>query len=335
MRAELLYDEAKLRALAASQKAHHWDLEDSINWSQRIDLARPLVALDQNALFFPGASSQQRVAISQLMGLIIASSICEMEECLIRFKPLLWDRTLDDFPVSPEFRELGELFFEEEQKHSAAFRRYLHRYAEALGIDYELLHSLLPQVKGSFSESWLKKDIESGGVAFWWIVAIVEVQFLIIYQSLKPFSQTLEPLYFDLHQKHFEEEARHISFPYFMIHLLLTRREGVTAILHRKLDLMQAQFIQASWAIGSLSSTQKKIKDLTLDHPWIQELQGVFSLREGQGVLKTVYELITTTPYISSLVNIEGHRKILEFAKSLGASRIPFPGFTPSKLVKY
>ena len=82
-----------------------------INWEKKIDLTRPLIALDEHAFLFPGASKEQRLVISQMMGLIIARCVTEMEECLVRLRPLCWEKLKRKFPVSPEFNELGDQFF--------------------------------------------------------------------------------------------------------------------------------------------------------------------------------------------------------------------------------
>ena len=69
--------------------------------------------MDENALLFPGASKEQRLAISQAMGMIIGACIYEMEESLIRLRKECWEDYHRDMPVSPEFEELGDQFFGE------------------------------------------------------------------------------------------------------------------------------------------------------------------------------------------------------------------------------
>ena len=62
-----------------------------------IDLNKPLVALDDKVSFFR-AEPEQWLAISQIMGLIIATSISEMEECLSGCATAAGHRSTTSFP---------------------------------------------------------------------------------------------------------------------------------------------------------------------------------------------------------------------------------------------
>lgn len=326
-----LYDEGALAKLTELQRDKAWDLEASIDWNTGIDFNKPLVSLDDNALFFPGASCEQRTAISQMMGLIIATCICEMEECLIRFKKISWIDIINRYPVSPEFFELGEQFFEEEVKHSTAFRRYLHLFSQGLGVDPEDLRKTLPLVEKTKTEWILKKNIERGGLAFWWVVAQVEQEFLLLYHSMAPHKKDLEPLYFTLHQKHFEEEARHAPFPYLMLNLLSTRVKHPFQILHTKIDLALSQGLQLFWAGHSLHRT-RAIKKIADKAPLFKIIAEVLPLLEKQPPWKVFWSFLTSAPYVSPLVNPKYHLQISRFSKSLGAWSLPFPAPNPKPL---
>ncbi len=334
MRKYSLYDADKLAELTKKQKDAAWDLETSIAWDTSLNLDRPLVALDDKSLTFPGASQEQRLVISQFMGLIISACICEMEEALLRMRKECWQDLHENIPVSPEFIELGECFFEEEKKHSQAFRRYISKFAETTGIDEHTLIDLLPKVENTTSEFILRQNMKQGGQCFWWIVAIVEQQFLTLYHTLRPFKDNIEPLYYDLHQKHFEEEARHAPFPYLVLELLATRNHRITRAMHTKLDLVAAQLIQSAWAIHSLSRI-KKIKKLEKEHPFFQTLTSAYPLFESMPPQEIFKDLFTQTPYIGTLLNTGYHKKIIEFSDKLGALSIPFPRFktTPLKAI--
>lgn len=326
-----IYDEVALAKLTELQRKNAWDLEKSIDWHSGIDLNKPLVALDDEALFFPGASQEQRLAISQLMGLIIATCICEMEECLLRLKKISWHDILNQYPVSPEFCELGEQFFEEETKHSTAFRRYLHHYAVGLSVDPEELRKTLPLVEKTKSEWMLKKNIEGGGMAFWWIVAQVEQEFLLLYHSMVPHKKNLEPLYFTLHQKHFEEEARHAPFPYLMLELLSTRVQRPLQMVHNKVDLAVSQVLQLFWAGHSLNRS-RSVKKLANKAPLFKVIADVMPHLEKQPPWRIIWDFITSAPYVSPLVNPKYHPKISIFAKKMGAWSLPFPKPKPKPL---
>lgn len=186
---QFLYDEEKIGRQLRLQKQHAWDLEDSIAWTSKVDTNQYLVALDKHAFLFPGSSQEERLVISQMMGLIIAASIYEMEESLLRLKQQAWVDIKNRFPVGPEFDELGEQFFIEELKHSTCFKRYVQIFAESLGVERKELEEILPTVEKTKSEALLKLQLKCGGQSFWWIVAIVEQVFLDIYNGIRPFKK--------------------------------------------------------------------------------------------------------------------------------------------------
>lgn len=329
-----LYDEESLGKLARLQRQHAWDLEKEIDWNRGIDLRKPLVALDQDALLFPGASSEQRLAISQMMGLVIAAAIFEMEECLIRLRRESWETLRDRMPVGPEFTDLGELFFQEEIKHSTAFKRYTGRYAQALGVELPELLAVLPSLENTRTEKLLRVDCKTSGKTFWWIVANVEQEFLRIYHSLRPFKAQLDPLYFEIHQRHFEEEARHAPFPYLVLDLLAERSPQPFRAIHRRADVAAAQVLQTLWTLSSLRRL-KGVKKFAGKHPFFDTLISAFPILESMPAPQVVWKLLTTTPYVSTLVNLNSHTKVTEAAQAQGALVLPFPEHDPKPLVKY
>jgi hypothetical protein len=329
-----LYDEESLAKLAALQRKHAWDLEEEIDWGRGIDLQKPLVALDGDALLFPGASAEQRLAISQMMGLVIAAAIFEMEECLIRLRRESWESLRDRMPVGPEFSELGELFFEEELKHSTAFKRYTENYAHALGVDLKELLGVLPALENTRTEKLIKVDLKTRGQTFWWIVANVEQEFLRIYHSLRPFKDRLDPLYFEIHQRHFEEEARHAPFPYLVLELLAERSPQPFRFIHSRADVAAAQVLQTLWTLASLRRL-KGVKKFEGVHPFFDTLVSAIPILEAMPAPQVVWKLLTTTPYVSSLVNLNSHPKVCEEAQARGAVVLPFPEFEGKPLVRY
>ncbi len=330
-----LHDDAALSRLTRIQKEKGWDLEKSFDWNASINLSKLLVPLDQKALFFPGASLDERLAISQAMGLTIAASICEMEDCLLKFKPFAWDELVRKREFNRGFEQLGENFFVEEEKHTASFHRYLEKFAKETGVDPEDLKAILPKVGGTKTEWIFKKNLETGGNAFWWTVAEVEQEFLLLYRSIKPFREKIDPLYFELHEKHFEEEVRHAPFPYLMIEWLVSQRKGAVGIIHQKTDLMASQLIKALWTGASLHRLTM-LKKLAGKHEFFATLAGALtklSDRPPQEALEAMRGLVTTTPYISALINSRFHPRTQRFADEMGALSIPFPDPTPAALV--
>ena len=290
--------------------------------------------LDEDAILFPGASSEERLAISQIMGLLVATCIHEMEECLIRLRRECWDEPRQRTPLSPEFRDLGELFFEEELKHSTAFRRYTEKYAAECGIEPADLAAILPKIQGSKAEQMLRLHLRTGGQGFWWIVALVEQEFLQLYHAFRPFRRQLEPLYFEIHEKHFEEEARHVSFPYLMVELARARQSAPVALVHSRSDFAFAQIVQSLWAVMSLRRLQE-VRRIAHRHPIFAALASALPKLESVPSHRALWKLFTSAPYISSLVNPYSHPRTLQAAQSRGAIVIPFPAPEKSRLVPW
>lgn len=329
------YDDQKILSLIQNQKAHHLDFNQSPFWHQPLSLNLPLVPLDKNALLLPHADQELRLVLSQFMGLLICVCIYELEDTLLRFKTEAWENLLKKHPVSKEFFEYGSLFYEEELKHSTAFRKYVIKYAHDLGLDLSVLLMCLPKVENTKTEKLLKKSIEEGGRSFWWIVALVEQQFFKMYFMMSPFKSHLEPLHFDLHKKHFEEEARHAAFPYYVLELLKEREKGLKNKLFHKADLGLAQFLQSIWAVDSLKSSIQMIQKNKNEHPFLQTLSKSTYLIEKQPIHQILWNLFTRTPYVSSLINPSYHLKILKFAQKDGSFIVPFPKVKEQKLVGY
>lgn len=328
------HDENRLIKMSQNWRDHNWDPEASIDWSAGIDFNKPLVSLDEHAFFFPGASKEQRLAISQMMGLLIAASIFEMEESLIRIKSECFLKPFDRYPVGPEFLNLGEQFFAEEVKHSEVFKRYFYLFSEKLGVDPVDFLAILPQVRSSNTEAILKFHANQGGHAFWWIVAIVEQEFLEIYRKLKPHAAKLDPLYYKLHQLHFEEEMRHAPFPLMMLDFLNKTENKPLHYLFGKFDLVTAQILQGTWTLLSIRKL-RKIKKFKGKDPFFDILIDMLPQMEQQNTLHIMYKLFTQTPYVSTFVNPEGTAKILKFAKDQGKFSLPFPGIDTSEAVDY
>lgn len=326
-----LYNEDKLDRLRKRQVSHGYDIEEVIPMTSKIDLSKPFVPLDEEALFFPGASAEQRLAISQAMGLVICVSTYEMEECLIRLRYECWDSIYRAYPVSPEFIELGERFFEEEKKHSETFKRFVNLYAQQAGLEVDDLLGLLPCVEGTKSELFLKRNMQNHGQCFWWIVAGVEQQFLSIYHAIHPFADKLDPLYHCIHRKHFEEEALHASFPYLMLELLNERNKSFLSRMRSKFDLATSQALQLGWSISSLNRF-KKVKDLAHKHPFYETLASCIPLFEKLPPHVTFWKIMTQAPYVSGLVNPTSSRHMLRYANRRGTFVLPFPLVEPIRL---
>jgi hypothetical protein len=65
------FDHAALRAQAKRQRKYAWDLMEDIPWSRGIDTSKYFLPLDRDAIAFPGCAEEQKLALSQLLGLIV------------------------------------------------------------------------------------------------------------------------------------------------------------------------------------------------------------------------------------------------------------------------
>ncbi|MFN7825660.1 MAG: hypothetical protein ACK5P6_09890 [Pseudobdellovibrionaceae bacterium] len=127
--------------------------------------------LDANNFVFPGASAEQQVVISQILGLMINETICEMECSLPRLKLKAWENILNQYPVNKEMRILGEMVFDEEEKHAQSFQMFFGKFCHQLSIEPKALKSLLPSGFNSQFQKNLIRNAELGGAAFWWTAA--------------------------------------------------------------------------------------------------------------------------------------------------------------------
>lgn len=324
-----LYQEDKLARLLQRQIDKAWDIEDVIPMTTQIDLNKYFTALDRDALLFPGSSAEQRLVISQMMGLIICASTYEMEECLMRLHESCWVNIYKKFPVNPEFKALGEQFFEEEKKHSQTFRRFVTLFCQQSGIDEEDLKMLLPTIKDTRSEKLLKLNMDLNGQCFWWIVASVEQQFLSVFNDLRPHKKVLDPCYYRIHEKHFEEEALHSPFPHLMLELLSERVPGFLSKFSRKFDLAISQVLQGGWVLSSLNRVNQ-VKKLSHRHPFFEVLNSCLTYSDKIPLPQLLWKMFVRAPYVSNLVNPRSSKYLVRFAEKQGAWVLPFP--SPDKV---
>ena len=201
------FNYTKLAKQITVQRKLNWDLEQDINWSQGVDMSKTFLPLGEIEELFPDASLEQFIALSQWLGLAVNCAISEAEDALPELKQKVWRDVLDEFPVNPEMYELGEMFFEEEAKHSKAFKRYQSTFCQSQGIDPEVLDLILPKYYGTFYQSAVTSNALSGGHMFWWVVAEIEEVSISIYKNIHQDRELIDPLFYELHRKHLEEEA--------------------------------------------------------------------------------------------------------------------------------
>ncbi len=321
---KVLYDPQALALQVTRQKKYAWDLEKQICWKRGADPSRYLLPIDSEAIAFPGASDEQRLAISQLLGLIVNSTIAEMEDIIIKLRYNCWSKILRSYPIGPELWELGELFFEEEQKHSQAFNRYNLAFCKATGIDIDDLNRLLPKAYGSLFIKAIAQNAKWGGHAFWWVVAAVEEVSIDLYKNLSPFKHEMDPLYHEVHLRHMEEESRHHNYAFLMLEIIRESNPSIGNYFFSKTDRVLGQMFSTCWVIAELNKVfeAKKLKN---KHPFFQTIASCEELFKNLGPKELAKRLFVSAPYISLMLNGKYHTKTAKIAKEHQALSFPFP----------
>jgi predicted metal-dependent hydrolase len=305
-----IYDEEKIARMLHVQRAHVIDFSAQIEWSRGVDLNCPLLPLDSNAIAFPEASDEQRLVISQLMGLIVASTIAELEEVACKLKGPCWEKLLRKFPVNPELFELGELFFDDEKKHSMAFNRYIELFANKVNVAPEELKALLPSSQNSFSQKIYHLNSLAGGMAMWWLIAAVEEESLLIHDLMRPHRSQIDPLYYNIHRCHFEEEIRHKSYAQMMLQVNNEMNCAPQALLFKKLDFMIAEMLNLHWTFNQLFKV-RNLKALKGRHEFFEILAGI-----------PKRSLFSTSSYVKSMLQLSEHQQIKLMLERFGAKSI-------------
>jgi hypothetical protein len=317
-----IYDEEKIARLLYVQKARGIDFDRDINWSQSIDLSKSLLPLDTNAILFPNANPQQRLVISQLMGLIVAATISELEDVAIQLKIPTWENVLRKYPVNPEIYELGKHFYEDEKKHSLAFKRYIDLFAESVNIDPADLKKFLPKGSKSLTSKMYKLNSLAGGMAVWWLIAAVEEESILIFDYMKNMKEDVDPLYYQLHKCHHEEEVRHKSYASIMLQINQDFARSPQALLFKKLDFIVAEVLNITWTFNQLLKI-KQLKKLSNHHPFFKTLAGLSDILGNKNSLEVINTLFTTAPYISQTMHLSEHKHIKSMLDRFGAINLP------------
>jgi hypothetical protein len=325
------FDHLALRNQLAFQQQHVFDLDKDIDWQRPIDRSRYFLPIDDEAIAFPGASPEQRLALSQYLGLVINNTISEMEEVANKLKHIAWRQILDDYPVNPEMEALGEQFFDEEAKHAELFRRFQRKFCDESGIDLADLQQIMPQAYGSTFQTAIRKNSEMGGHAFWWVVAMVEEVSVLIYQQLYRTRKELDPLYYQVQRKHFEEESRHTNYAFLMLEVIRKRNRGLRQRLHRRLDLLYSELFSSTWVVCELERIFS-VRKLNNKHPFFATLSSCLPLLEKLSTYELARRLFVSAPYISSVLNPRYHKLTPMTARKHDAWMLPYPTPKPALL---
>jgi len=324
MKPKSIYDSNNLRNQLEYQKSHVWNLEDDIPWSLKIDMEKGFLPLDKDSIAFPNASSKQNLALSQFMGLLVNSTVAEMEDVAVKIRDVAWRQVLDSYPVNPEMYKLGEQFFAEEAKHSLLFKKFNQMFCESNNIDPKELDMLLPKAYGSQFQKAIIKNAKAGGHAFWWVVAMVEEVALLIYQNLYKDRKQIDPLYFQIHKKHFEEESKHTNYAFLMLDLIKTRNKSLKQKVHSKFDLIYSELFSIPWIISELRKIQN-VRNFASRNDFFYTLNSCLPLMKNLSTIDLTKRLFVSAPYVSLILNKHHHKLSAQTASSHRAFSLPRP----------
>ena len=296
-----LHQQNELKSYLDKQEKHAWDIQRDFNWEKEIDLTKEFVPLPEDFILNPFLNPSQKILVSQLIGLMINSTVCELEGALERSKKQCWVEIINKYPVSPEFEELGENFFVEEKKHSLAFDYFLEKFAKQTNVTVDELKSILPILNQSKIEKLFRINSYLGGKAMWMVVAAVEEESIEVFKQMRPHKSNIDYLYYQLHQRHFEEETRHASFAFLMLELLEKRTALPIKILSRQIDFMMSEVLQVSWILGELMKVVnlEKLKDR---HSFYQGLYELIPIIKKFTITDVLKSLFNDAPFISLIL---------------------------------
>ncbi|MBI1861465.1 MAG: diiron oxygenase [Deltaproteobacteria bacterium] len=306
------------------QKKYAWDLERDLPWELGVDPDKFLLPLDENAIVFPGLDDELRLALSQFAGLFVNTAISEMEGVIDKLRDCAWRECLRRNPVNPELETLGELFFDEELKHSRLFKRFNLAFCDRLGIDPKYLQQILPQTFGSRFLDTIIDNAKDGGHAFWWVVASVEEVSIGVFRQMASEKAGIDPLFFEVHRRHMEEEMRHCNYAFLILDLIHKRSKNLRQHYHARTDLILAQTSSSTWLLGELQKMWRVQKMGSL-HPFFTRLVRVVPHFKRISPLKLPHILYASSPYLSLFLNLRRHPLTLAKAIQTGTPHLPMP----------
>jgi ferritin-like protein len=319
-----IFDEQKLARQLHIQKKKSWDFDKDINWSLGVDLSKSLLPLDNKKSIFPNATKEETRVISQLMGLVVASTISQLEEVACKLKGPVWESFLNKHPVNPELYDLGEQFFEEEKKHARTFTRYIDMFATQVNVEPSDLKEFLPSSNNSLIEKIYKLNSNLGGMAMWWLISAVEEEAIMFYHLLHEVKDGVDPLYYQIHRCHFEEEVRHKSYAQMMLEVHKEFANGPSSKVFKKVDFIIAEVLNMSWTFKQLLKI-KKLKKFKNHHEFFNILSRCVEHISEMSYHQLVYTLFTSTPYVSHTLHLSEHSHVKEMLKRYKSFNLPLP----------
>lgn len=304
------YSKEFLKRKLQVQTVQQWDMENDISWELGIDLTKSLLPPVKSPSIIPDGTPEEEHAFSQFMGLIAAAAIAEHEKLIEEIKEYSFDGTLKKYNVSDEFVELGESFFKDEAKHSKAFTKYIDLYAKELNLTPDELKSILPaHHKNSIFCNLFKLNSYLGGMAFWWTVATTEEHSMEIFRIIRPMQKKVDPLYYQIHKLHFEEEVRHSSFAQMMLDLQRSKEAPFLSRVLRKCDFVFSDLLEKAWTIIQLKKLSR-VHRFKNRHPLLNTISVVITKINSIPLHKRINLLRGDIDYLSLMINPRKHKNI-------------------------
>ena len=327
MRVLNVEDLDRIRTLVGLMRRKAWDLDADFSWEAPIDVTKPLLPLAQIDRMFPRLEVDERLALSQLFGLVVAQIFSDAEQFLNTTRDTLWADFERLFGNHPGLLDLGTQFFDEERKHAEMFRRYITRWLLARGLDPVRFFERQPR----FSESWqhrvILRNAARGGLSFWWIVLLAEEESPLIYKYLEEAADDIEPLYLRVHRKHFEEEARHATFAYTAMAYLADRMHGLAGAVHRRSDIILCQLMQWSFMLQAFAQQRRELETAP-DHPWVDTVTRAMA-KVQRLPLGHLFRVFFREPtLVGPFFNFRFHENMVEMARTRGLWSFPLPAVT-------
>lgn len=322
-----IFNEKKLERLLNLQLEKEIDFEKRINWNLGIDITKPFLPLFDALDFLNFKCIEEKLALSQLMGLIVAATISELEIVANTLKIPCFDNIFNKYPVNPEMHALGEQFFKEEKKHAKAFQKYIDTFANTVNIEPKTLKEFLPSTQNSkIIRGLYKLNANAGGMALWWLVAAVEEESILIYKHLNSAKGTCDPLYEEIHRCHFEEEVRHKSYACMMIELVNQISKKPNTLLLKRIDFLMAETLNISWTFKELLKA-RKLKNLKNHHPFFFHISNVLERMDSYRPLDLIEIIFNQSPYISSALHMSENSHIKDLLNRHHSIKIPLPTY--------
>tara|TARA_B100000925_G_scaffold285191_1_gene261178 strand:+ start:5299 stop:6264 length:966 start_codon:yes stop_codon:yes gene_type:complete len=308
-----LYDCFGLDDLRQKQVSKAWSISEFSKF-KTVDLTKSFAPIDTNFILYDKLSPNELLVVSQFLGLVINSAICELELAIERSKKECYQNIIERFPVSVEFEELAENFFKEEKKHSEAFDLFLTKFAETTKVTRLQIRQILPTLNESKIEKFFRLNGIIGGQALWLVTAATEEESIEVFKKMRPHKNEIDPFFYHLHRRHFEEETRHASFAFLMLELINDRSSLPIKKVSQCIDFILSDLLQVSWVLSELVKTDNvhKLKD---SHPFYESLSNVLPKISGYNIAELISYLFKESPFVSLILNPRSNKVLSNYLR--------------------